>query len=197
MNKPVDFIEFSLNGKTVAAAPGETLLNVAKRSGVRIPHLCAKNGLEPAGNCRACVVEVKGERTLAPSCCRTPTPGMTVDSASDRAVAAQKMVLELLTSDAGVASAEHTHESELLFWADKWKVPRGRLPGRAPVAKDASHPAFEVNLDACIQCTRCIRACRDIQVNDVLGLAMRGAHAKIVFDQDDAVVASSCVACGE
>ena len=90
-----------------------------------------------------------------------------------------------------LASAEHTHDSELLFWADKWKVPRGRLPARASVAADASHPAFEVNLDACIQCTRCIRACRDIQVNDVLGLALRGAHAKIVFDQDDAVVAST------
>ncbi|TXI25169.1 MAG: formate dehydrogenase subunit alpha [Ottowia sp.] len=197
MNKPVELIQFSLNGQAAAAAPGETILQVAKRSGVRIPHLCAKEGLEPAGNCRACVVEVKGERTLAPSCCRVPTPGMTVDSASPRAVAAQTMVLELLVSDAGAASAQHTHDSELLFWADRLKAPRGRLPGREAVAADASHPAFEVNLDACIQCTRCIRACRDIQVNDVLGLSMRGAHAKIVFDQDDAVVSSSCVACGE
>jgi formate dehydrogenase major subunit len=197
MNKPVELIEFSLNGKPAAAAPGETILQVAKRSGVRIPHLCAKDGMEPAGNCRACVVEVKGERTLAPSCCRMPSAGMTVDSASPRAVAAQTMVLELLVSDAGEASAQHTHESELLFWADRWKAPRGRLPGREKVAADASHPAFEVNLDACIQCTRCIRACRDIQVNDVLGLSHRGSHAKIVFDQDDVVGSSSCVACGE
>ncbi|TXH50981.1 MAG: 2Fe-2S iron-sulfur cluster binding domain-containing protein, partial [Burkholderiaceae bacterium] len=164
MNKPVELIAFSLNGQPAAAAPGETILQVAKRSGLRIPHLCAKDGLEPAGNCRACVVEVKGERTLAPSCCRVPTPGMTVDSKSPRAVAAQTMVLELLVSDAGEASEQHTHDSELLFWADRLKAPRGRLPGRERVAADASHPAFEVNLDACIQCTRCVRACRDIQV---------------------------------
>ncbi len=197
MNKPVEFIEFTLNGKTVAATPGETILDAAKRSRMPIPHLCASRGLEPVGNCRACVVEIAGERTLAPSCCRTPTPGMKVESTSARAVAAQMMVLELLVSDAGAASAELTTQSKLLFWADKLQAPRGRLPGRAAVSPDTSHPAFAVNLDACIQCTRCIRACRDLQVNDVLGLAHRGAHAKIVFDQDDPVFDSTCVACGE
>lgn len=197
MNKPVEFIEFSLNGQPVAATPGETILDAAKRARMPIPHLCASSGLEPAGNCRACVVEIAGERVLAPSCCRAPTPGMKVESTSARAVAAQKMVLELLVSDAGKASAELTTKSKLLFWADRLQAPRGRLPERESVAPDISHPAFAVNLDACIQCTRCIRACRDEQVNDVLGLALRGAHAKIVFDQDDAVLASTCVACGE
>jgi formate dehydrogenase major subunit len=60
-----------------------------------------------------------------------------------------------------------------------------------------SHPAIAVNLDACIQCTRCVRACRDEQVNDVIGLAFRGDQAKIVFDMDDPMGASTCVACGE
>ncbi|EHR70378.1 formate dehydrogenase, alpha subunit, archaeal-type [Burkholderiales bacterium JOSHI_001] len=192
-----DTIEFQLNGQPAKAVPGETILQAAKRAGIAVPHLCFKEGMDPAGNCRACVVEVAGERTLAPSCCRVPSVGMKVETASPRAVAAQKMVLELLQSDAGEASARVTHQSELLMWADQLQVPQGRLPLRESTAPDTSHPAFEVNLDACIQCTRCIRACRDLQVNDVLGLAARGHHAKIVFDQDDSVAKSTCVACGE
>jgi formate dehydrogenase major subunit len=65
------------------------------------------------------------------------------------------------------------------------------------VPQDLSHPAMAVNLDACIQCTRCVRACREEQVNDVIGLAFRGEHAKIVFDMDDPMGVSTCVACGE
>ena len=106
MNKPVELIQFSLNGQAAAAAPGETILQVAKRSGLRIPHLCAKDGLEPAGNCRACVVEIKGERALVPSCCRYPRQGMEVSTDSSRALNAQKMVLELLLSDVPEAAAQ-------------------------------------------------------------------------------------------
>ena len=64
-------------------------------------------------------------------------------------------------------------------------------------APDLSHPAMAVNLDACINCTLCVRACREVQVNDVIGMAHRGAHAKIVFDFDDPMGDSTCVACGE
>src|SRR5687768_13882450 len=82
-------IEFKLNGKPVAARANETLIEVADREGVEIPRLCYKPGLDTAGNCRACMVEIKGERVLAPSCCRTPSAGMEVNSESPRAVAAQ------------------------------------------------------------------------------------------------------------
>src|SRR5438094_371520 len=90
---------FLLDGRAVDAHVGETILQVAQREGIAIPHLCHKDGLEPAGNCRACMVEVNGERVLAPSCCRTPQPGMQVSTRSERALKAQKMVLELLQSD--------------------------------------------------------------------------------------------------
>src|SRR3954451_23525971 len=92
-------IEFTLNGKPVVADPNETIIQAAKRHGVEIPHLCYKEGYRPDGNCRACMVEVKGERVLAPSCCRQPTKGMEVSSNNDRAVHSQKMVVELLMSD--------------------------------------------------------------------------------------------------
>src|SRR5436853_4493794 len=78
---------------------GETIIQTADRLGISIPRLCYKPGMRPDGNCRACMVEIKGERVLAPSCCRTPASGMEVQSASPRARASQKMVIELLLSD--------------------------------------------------------------------------------------------------
>src|SRR5215213_3090370 len=89
-------IEFKLNGKTVVGRPDEPIIETAKKNGVVVPHLCYSKDLRPDGNCRACVVEIKGERVLAPSCCRNATPGMEIQSATPRARASQKMVLELL-----------------------------------------------------------------------------------------------------
>ncbi len=188
-------VTFNLNGREVVGKSTETLLTIAQREGVEIPHLCHKEGLNPVGNCRACMVEIKGERTLAASCCRAPAAGMTVSSNSERAVASQKMVLELLLADQ--PQSAHTLHNEVDQWARKLAVGKPRFAARQQVATDCSHPAITVNLDACIQCTRCLRACRDAQVNDVIGLAFRGEHAKIVFDMDDPMGASTCVACGE
>ena len=188
-------VRFTLDGRAVTARPGETLLAVARREGLAIPHLCHQDGLAPAGNCRACVVEIDGERTLAPSCCRTPTEGMAVRTASERARKSQAMVLELLLADQ--PEAVYTRQHELAQWARALGVGRPRLPARRQPAADLSHAAIAVNLDACIQCTRCLRACRDEQANDVIGLAWRGEHAKIVFDMDDPMGTSTCVACGE
>src|SRR5574343_598065 len=92
--------DFTLNGQAVHALPGESIWQVAQRVGVDIPHLCHKPGLPSAGNCRACVVEVEGERVLAASCCRAPQAGMVVRSDSERAQRAQRSVLELLNADA-------------------------------------------------------------------------------------------------
>ncbi len=189
-------IAFTLNGRAVEAAPGDTLLQAAERAGVVLPRLCASEGLRPAGNCRACVVEIEGERVLAPSCCRAPTAGMVVKTETPRAANARRTVLELLLADApGTAAVKH--DSELARWARDTGARDGHFAPRAAVGSDHSHPAMTVNRDACIQCTRCIRACRETQGNDVLGLAFRGGHAQIVFDQNDALGASTCVACGE
>jgi formate dehydrogenase major subunit len=188
-------VEFKLNGTTVVAENGETLIEAADRLGVDIPRLCYKPGMRPDGNCRTCMVEIKGERVLAPSCCRYPTPGMEVTTNSARAVSAQKMVLELLLSD--MPETAYTRNSELDLWAKKLDMGRPRFAARARVAADLSHPAMAVNLDACIQCTRCQRACREVQVNDVIGYAFRGSESKIVFDFDDPMGESTCVACGE
>jgi formate dehydrogenase major subunit len=188
-------VSFTLNGRNVVALPGETILQTAKRFGIEVPHLCYKDGYRPDGNCRACMCEIKGERVLAPSCWRVPSPGMQVNTDTPRAQASQKMVLELLLSD--VPEQQFTLQSELDLWAKKLGVKRPRFAAREKVPADVSHAAIAVNLDACIQCTRCVRACREVQMNDVIGYAFRGEHSKIVFDLDDPMGASTCVACGE
>ncbi|MFC6284719.1 MULTISPECIES: formate dehydrogenase subunit alpha [Polaromonas] len=199
-------VEFTLDGKTVHAYEGETIFKAAKRHGVDIPHLCYKDGYRPDGNCRACVVEVKGERTLAPSCCRNATAGMEVQANSERALKSQKMVLEMLLSDMPDTGYkwdekdESLQHGELSDWAARMHVevrPELKALRREQPKADVSHPAMAVNLDACIQCKRCVRACREEQVNDVIGYAMRGSHSEIVFDLNDPMGDSTCVACGE
>lgn len=197
-----DNITFSLDGKSVTAEPGETIWEVAKREGTTIPHLChsGEKGYRSDGNCRACMVEIDGERTLAASCIRTPSPDMVVKSESHRAKSARKMVMELLVADQPVQDVAHDKSSHLWDMADMQGITDSRFPAiepdRIPLL-DNSHVAMSVNLDACIQCNLCVRACREVQVNDVIGLAGRGQDAKIVFDLDDPMGASSCVACGE
>lgn len=202
----VQTVDFTLNHQAVTAFAGESILNAAQRHGVDIPHLCHQDGLRPDGNCRACVVEIDGERTLAPSCCRQVTAGMTVQSNSARAVKSQQMVVEMLLSDMPEVGYqwreqdESQQHGELSAWAARLDVavrPALKALRRAPPQADVSHPAMAVNLAACIQCKRCVRACREEQVNDVIGYALRGAQSEIVFDLNDPLGDSTCVACGE
>ncbi len=195
-------VTFILDGVETTAAPGETIWEAAKRQGTEIPHLChsGKTGYRPDGNCRACMVEIEGERVLAASCIRMPAEGMEVKTATARARKARKMVIELLLADQPSRDAAHDRSSHLWQTAESLDVETARFPKieyeRTPVL-DGSHPAMRVNLDACIHCGLCVRACREVQVNDVIGMAGRGHDAKIVFDFSDPMGESTCVACGE
>ena len=156
-------VEFKLDGQTIVSYEGETILKAAKRHGIDIPHLCFKDGYRADGNCRACVVEINGERTLAPSCCRSATAGMEVKAKSERAIKSQKLVLEMLLSDmpdegfkwVGDTPAEEQKQQhgELSTWATRMDVtvrPELKAIRREQVGADLSHPAMAVNLDACI-----------------------------------------------
>ena len=194
-----DKITFELDGRQVEASPDESIWQVAKRTGIDIPHLCYLPAADyrADGNCRVCMVEVEGERVLAASCKRLPTSGMKVKTASERAAKAQKMVMELLVADQPPRETSHDPDSKFWNWAGRMEVTESRFPAAARWIGDASHPAMRVNLDACIQCGLCLRGCREVQVNDVIGMAYRNHDAKIVFDFDDPMGESSCVACGE
>ncbi|MEZ5669304.1 MAG: formate dehydrogenase subunit alpha [Alphaproteobacteria bacterium] len=192
-------ISFTLDGRAVEAAPGESIWQVAQREGVAIPHLCYADepGYRADGNCRACMVEIDGERVLAASCIRKPTDGMKVTTATERAKTARRMVMELLLADQPARERAHDPESRLWQWADRIGIADSRFPHSESPSADMSHSAMAVQLDACIHCNLCVRACREVQVNDVIGMALRGPHAKIVFDFDDPMGDSTCVACGE
>ena len=205
-----------LDDQEVTAYPGETLWQVAKRAGETIPHLCFKDapGYRADGNCRACMVEVEGERVLAASCIREAKPGMVVRSAhSPRATQARETVLELLMADQPSRAQSPDRSSHFWEVADQLAVDEAAvkswLPPRRKAAvshaaamptvsqPDTSHPAMHVNLDACITCNLCVRACREVQSNDVIGMAQRGAAATVVFDFADSMGQSTCVGCGE
>ena len=198
----VDQISFTLDGETVEAERGLTIWEVANGRGLKIPHLCHKPapGYRPDGNCRACMVEIEGERTLAASCIREPSEGMVVTTNSARAETARKMVVEMLVADQPAREAAHDKSSHLWDMAELNGVSESRFPkleeGRIPLLDD-SHVAMSVNLDACIQCGLCVRACREVQVNDVIGMAGRGHNAYPTFDFADPMGESTCVACGE
>src|SRR4029079_7790448 len=118
MNEPVgaETIEFKLHGDTISPFAARTIIQAAARHGVDIPHLCYKDGYRPDGNCRACVVEIKGERVLAPSCCRNTASVREVSSNNPRALASQKMVVELLLADVPKKDLK-PGGNELFHWA--------------------------------------------------------------------------------
>ncbi len=196
----IKMVTFQLNGEDVTVPEGWTIWEAAHGRGLMIPHLCHKPepGYRPDGNCRACMVEVEGERTLVASCIRPVGDGMVVTTNSNRAEKARAMVVELLAAD----QPETAHDASSHFWdmARANGIEGSRFPAmeasQVPLLDD-SHVAMRVNLDACIHCNLCVRACREVQVNDVIGMAGRGHESEIVFDMNDPMGASTCVACGE
>src|SRR5690606_3049828 len=152
-------VEFTLDGRAVTAAEGETIWDVARRAGTDIPHLCHVDlpGYRTDGNCRACMVDIEGERVLAASCIRKPTAGMVVKTDTERAEKSRAMVFELLASS--MRPAEQGPDGQSAFW--QWASSMGisgssRYPSKfnaADVAEfDISNPAIAVNMDACIAC---------------------------------------------
>ncbi len=143
MNAPVEApamqqaLAFRLNGIEVEARPGETIIEAADRAGVPIPRLCWKPGYRADGNCRSCMVEIKGERVLAPACCRSPAAGMEVASTSAKALHAQRLVVEMLASD--VPEKAYRKDSELDYWKKALGIGKPRFAPRVQPAADLSH----------------------------------------------------------
>ncbi|MGR3661607.1 MAG: formate dehydrogenase subunit alpha [Paracoccaceae bacterium] len=197
-----EMITFTLDGEETTVSKGQTIWEAAHDKGLVIPHLCHKPepGYRPDGNCRACMVEVEGDRTLVASCIREVSESMVVNTATARAKLARKMVIEMLATDQPAQDVAHDTSSHFWDIAADVEVSGSRFPKKDPAhipLLDDSHVAMRINLDACIQCGLCVRACREVQVNDVIGMAGRGQDSYPVFDLADLMGASTCVACGE
>ena len=195
-------ISLNIDGKSVQVPQGTTIWEAAREAGVDIPVLCHSPRMAAVGVCRLCVVDL-GERIYAAACVRKCEEGMKVDTASPEVNRHRRMLTALLLSDYPQSSAREasTGNDELLALARDLGVkdipfPDGAKQGSAR-GRDDSSPVIAVEHQACILCDRCIRACDDIQHNDVIGRTAKGYEARIAFDLNNPMGQSTCVACGE
>ncbi|MBK8264844.1 MAG: molybdopterin-dependent oxidoreductase [Nannocystis sp.] len=199
-------ISVTIDGQAVAVAPGTTIWEAARQVGIEIPALCHDPRYRPVGVCRLCVVDVGG-RTLAASCVRACEPGMTVTATSEALTRHRRMLTALLVADQPVVRSQARPEgSQLAALAAKLEIaqPEGAgsrgplgLPRGTGRGEDASSPVIGVDHQSCILCDRCVRACDEVQSNEVITRSGKGYTAKIAFDLDQPMGASSCVSCGE
>jgi predicted molibdopterin-dependent oxidoreductase YjgC len=196
----MESVTLTIDGKEVTTASGNTILMAAKQAGIHIPTLCYHPKLPISGACRACVVEVHGRPALVASCAMPVADGMVVSTASERALKARRLVIQLLlsggehnclTCQANGACELQNLAYELGVESLDFQVSSQNFP------KDQSNAMIERDLNKCILCGRCVRACNEVQVNEVIDFGFRGGEAKIVTAWDLPYGDSNCVFCGE
>src|SRR5271165_2655045 len=194
-------VTLTIDGREVTAPEGATIWQAAKALGIDIPVLCHDERYDPVGVCRMCVVDI-GARVFAASCIRPCEDSMEVKTATPALERQRASLTALLLSDQPDPAVDPkettTADNELLALARRYGAARGvSIPTGEGRGTDASNPVIAVNHDACILCDRCVRACDDIQGNDVIGRSGKGYTTRIAFDLNDPMGASSCVTCGE
>ena len=193
-------MELTINGNKIQAHEGQTILEAAREAGIDIPTLCHDPKLKPVGVCRVCVVDT-GERTLAAACVRKAEANMEVKTDTPEVTSHRKTLVELLMADQPDLELDARQTSlgnnELIALATDLDAQGTQWKGKAEKPKDQSSPVIAVDHAACILCDRCIRACDDVQSNEVIGRTGKGYNARIAFDLDNAMGESTCVSCGE
>jgi formate dehydrogenase major subunit len=194
-------VTLTIDGLQVTVPDGTSIWTAAKEAGIDIPVLCHDERYDPVGVCRMCVVDT-GARVYAAACVRPCEDGMEIKTSTPDIERNRAMLTELLIADQPVPELDPkqttTGDNELLALADRYGVSRdGGLPTASGRGTDLSNPVIAVDHDACILCDRCVRACDDIQGNDVIGRTGKGYDTHIAFDLNDPMGASSCVTCGE
>src|SRR6516165_7722193 len=193
-------VTLTIDGREITAAEGSTIFQAAKASGIDIPVLCHDDRYDPVGVCRMCVVDV-GAPAFAAACVRACEDGMQVTTSTPELERSRAVLTEMLLSDQPDREQDikqaKTGDNELLALADRFGVSQDGLPRASGRGADSSSPVIAVDHDSCILCDRCVRACDDIQGNDVIGRSGKGYATRIAFDLNDPMGKSSCVTCGE
>ena len=194
-------VAVTIDGKEITTEKGKTILEVCQEHGIHVPTLCYHPRLSLVGACRVCVVEVKGARTMM-TACTTPVDrdGMVVNTKSERVLEARKVIVELLlaSGDHNCLYCEANGQCELQDLVYELKIENPCFPVEPPNwLIDDSNPMVFRNLNRCILCGRCVRACNEVQVNNVIDFGYRGSRAKIVTAYDRDYGESNCVFCGE
>jgi predicted molibdopterin-dependent oxidoreductase YjgC len=194
-------ITITINGQKIEAEAGQNLLTVARSHGFEIPTLCYHKDLSPTGNCRMCVVEVKGGRFLQAACVTPIYEGMEVQTHSPKAIKDRKLTLEMMLANhpQDCITCDVSGECELQDLAYEYQVtvPEWGSKGtRYPVNSDPN-PFIRVDMNRCILCRRCVQACAEIQVRDVWGVAKRGFDEQIVAGAGTTMLEARCESCGQ
>jgi formate dehydrogenase major subunit/formate dehydrogenase alpha subunit len=192
-------ISLIINGQPIAADEGATVLQAARQNGIVIPTLCDHPDLHPYGGCRLCVVEVKGARFPMASCQLPVSEGMEVTTESRTLRRQRKAILTMILStyhDSGYQATQQ--KSEFMYWVRRYGISPKKFMAKSPrFPVDADpNPFLWVDLNKCIVCTRCIRACADVQGRFVWSLAERGINTRIVAGADTDLLSARCESCG-
>src|ERR1700719_1879762 len=194
-------VALEIDGRVVAVAEGTSVIRAAAEAGIHVPRLCATDSLEPFGSCRLCLVEVEGQRGYPASCTTPVRPGMKVRTESPTLARLRRSVMELYISDHPLdcLTCSADGNCELQDMAGAGGLREGRYqPGanHLPAAKDQSNPYFTFDPSKCIVCSRCVRACEEIQGTYALTIDGRGFSSVISPGQNGPFSASECVSCG-
>jgi len=194
-------IQITINDKAIVAQEGQTILRVAEEQGIRIPTLCYHRDLTPTGNCRMCVVEVKGQRFLQAACATTIFSGMEINTDSERVIKSRKKTLELMLAnhppDCLVCDTSGSCELQDLAYDYQVKVPEWGSKGTKYIVDSDPNPFVRVDFNKCILCRRCVLACEEIQGRYVWGVANRGYEEKIIAGNDTTMLQARCESCGQ
>ena len=193
-------VNFTINGQPVQAHPGQTILEAAQQAGVTIPTLCYHKDLSPHGGCRMCIVEVAGARGPLTSCTTPATEGMQVVTESPAIIEHRRMILKLLLSayyDRG-DNKDDGRENELLHWAEFYAVSYSEFAAKEPrfAVNSDPNPFVWVDMNKCILCSRCVRACAEVQGRFVWGLENRGFDSHVVAGSGVPMLEARCESCG-
>jgi len=196
----MSLVKLTIDGKEVTTSSNNTILMAARQAKIHIPTLCYHPRLPVSGACRVCVVEVEGRPALVASCAMPVAEGMVVHTRTERVMRARKLVVDLLLSsgDHNCLLCQSNGSCELQDLAYELGIETLRFPVESPgYPKDTSNAMIERDLNKCILCGRCVRACNEVQVNEVIDFGYRGGKSKIVTAWDLPYGESECVFCGE
>lgn len=194
-------VTLTINGQLVSARREETILEAARSAGVSIPTLCYLDGLSAHGGCRLCLVEIAGSNRLQPACFMKVGEGMSIQTDTEQLRSYRRMILELLFAEGNhiCAVCVANHSCELQELAIAAGLDHVRLDYLSPKREvDVSHDRFGIDHNRCILCTRCVRACDELEGAHTWDVAGRGAGAKVITDLDQPWgAAQTCTSCGK
>lgn len=189
-----DEVIIYLDDKKITSQSNKSLWENIAIQGIEVPNLCKSTQPDflADGNCRVCLVEIEGKQNLVASCVTYPQPDMHVKTNTERVRNSQRIILEMLLTEA--KCYPNTAFEKWLKLLNTKNSRFGKI--QSNLESDNSHFGINVDLSACIHCMRCVQACRDVEVHDVIGVANRSTEIKIIFDDDVPMGKSSCVSCG-